>query len=102
MPVKDKAWQIKALAAKPGDLSSIRRTLMVEGENRLPQTVLQPPHTDNATQSKDKKPNGDVELYCESRLALQESGIVSGSLQNGLARSTLVMKWHLCAVDKAR
>lgn len=36
----ERAQQEKGLAAKPGYLSSIPRTHMVEGENRLSQVVL--------------------------------------------------------------
>lgn len=32
------------LAAEPEDLNSIPRSHVVEGENRLPEAVLRPPH----------------------------------------------------------
>lgn len=43
------AQGIEALAAKPGDLSSIPRTHMVEGEKCLLQVVLWPPHVGHGT-----------------------------------------------------
>lgn len=36
----DKSHQVRVLAAKPGDLSSMPRTHKVEGENTLPKIVL--------------------------------------------------------------
>lgn len=36
--------EIRALAVKADDLSSVPRTHMVKGENWLPQVDLRPPH----------------------------------------------------------
>jgi hypothetical protein len=43
--VSEMAQLLKGLAAKPENLSSVPRVLMMEGERQLPQIVLWPPHT---------------------------------------------------------
>lgn len=45
------AQWLKALAAKPGGLSSSFRTHMVEVENQLPQVVLGPLYVHRSTQT---------------------------------------------------